>query len=247
MGPDGIPVPYKAPNGGGYTLEAALGICPNGDAEPDFMGWEVKQYAEGGRSKPLTLFTPEPDGGYYLSAGIVRFMRRYGYPPKDGTENRLNFSGIHKCGEGYHHNTGLRLEVRGFDPEAGKVTDIDGGIFLVDRQGNVAASWSFAKLIQHWNRKHAQAVYVPSKKEAGGDRPTYCYSRNVLLCQGTDFSMLLAALSAGAVYYDPGIKLENLDERPRAKKRSQFRVKLKDLGRLYRKTEETDSCMHGSE
>ncbi|MEO0062747.1 MAG: hypothetical protein RLZZ08_1307, partial [Pseudomonadota bacterium] len=27
-----------------YTLEAELGITPNGIAEPDFQGWEVKQY-----------------------------------------------------------------------------------------------------------------------------------------------------------------------------------------------------------
>ena len=41
---DGTKQPYAARNGGGYTLEAELGITPNGYAEPDFMGWEVKQY-----------------------------------------------------------------------------------------------------------------------------------------------------------------------------------------------------------
>ena len=34
----------RAPNCGGYTLEAALGVTPNGYSEPDFMGWEVKQF-----------------------------------------------------------------------------------------------------------------------------------------------------------------------------------------------------------
>jgi len=30
---------------GGYTLEAELGIIPNGKAEPDYLGYEVKQYS----------------------------------------------------------------------------------------------------------------------------------------------------------------------------------------------------------
>ena len=61
--------PYRAPNGGGYTLEAMLGITPNGFAEPDFMGWEVKQYSVNNFEKfvaktPVTIFTPEPTGGF---------------------------------------------------------------------------------------------------------------------------------------------------------------------------------------
>ncbi len=30
-------------NCGGYTLEAELGIRPNGRSDPDYDGWEVKQ------------------------------------------------------------------------------------------------------------------------------------------------------------------------------------------------------------
>ena len=43
IGKDGQPAPYNARNGGGYTLEAEFGISPNGYAEPDFLGWEIKQ------------------------------------------------------------------------------------------------------------------------------------------------------------------------------------------------------------
>ena len=62
MGRAGVPEPYSARNGGGYTLEAELGISPNGYADPDFMGWEVKQYGVGDftsyRAKsPVTLMT----------------------------------------------------------------------------------------------------------------------------------------------------------------------------------------------
>jgi hypothetical protein len=61
----GEALPYKARNGGGYTLEALLGIIPNGRSEPDFMGWEMKGYS-GNR---ITLMTPEPKGGWYGEVG----------------------------------------------------------------------------------------------------------------------------------------------------------------------------------
>jgi hypothetical protein len=35
--------PCNSPQCGGYTLESELGITPNGRAEPDYLGWEVKQ------------------------------------------------------------------------------------------------------------------------------------------------------------------------------------------------------------
>ena len=41
---DGSITPYLARNGGGYTLEAELGILPNSYSEPDLLGWEIKQY-----------------------------------------------------------------------------------------------------------------------------------------------------------------------------------------------------------
>ena len=65
----GFPEPYRAPNGGGYTLEAMLGITPNGFAEPDFMGWEVKQYSVNNFEKfvaktPVTIFTLNQPAGF---------------------------------------------------------------------------------------------------------------------------------------------------------------------------------------
>ncbi|MDR0234581.1 MAG: MvaI/BcnI family restriction endonuclease [Zoogloeaceae bacterium] len=68
----GKAIPYNARNGGGYTLEALLGIIPNGRSEPDYMGWEIKAY---GGSR-LTLMTPEPDGGMYGEKGVIPFCNR---------------------------------------------------------------------------------------------------------------------------------------------------------------------------
>ena len=80
----GVKAPYMARNGGGYTLEAELGISPNSYSQPDFLGWEVKQYGVEDFLKlkaksPVTLMTPEPTGGIYKEDGVERFLRRFGY------------------------------------------------------------------------------------------------------------------------------------------------------------------------
>jgi hypothetical protein len=77
----GIIVPCNGTNCGGFTLEAELGVEENGDAEPDFLGWEIKQHATPNYLKhgsgPITLFTPEPDGGEYVE-GVAEFVEKYG-------------------------------------------------------------------------------------------------------------------------------------------------------------------------
>jgi len=241
MGRAGVPEFYSARNGGGYTLEAELGISPNGYAEPDFMGWEIKQYGvndfETYRARsPVTLMTPEPTGGLYRDEGVEAFLRRYGYADKSGKADRINFGGVYAADRGFHAETGLALRMTGFDAAIGKITDLDGGITLIDRSGTVAASWGFRGIMAHWNRKHAKAAYVPSLMQF--PPPEYRYGAIVELCEGTDVLLLLAAVSAGAVYYDPGIKMENAGGgRPEIKRRSQFRVKHDSLGRLYRASE----------
>ena len=68
--------------------------------------------------------------------------------------------------------------------------------------GTVAASWDFAGLMQHWIRKHAYAVYVPSVNRTEPARQ-YHYGGRVRLAGQPDFLRLLAAFAAGTVYYDP--------------------------------------------
>ncbi|WP_237064664.1 MvaI/BcnI family restriction endonuclease [Loktanella sp. M215] len=234
--------PTSARNGGGYTLEAELGIAPNGYADPDFMGWEVKQYGVNDftsyRAKgAVTLMTPEPTGGLYRDEGVAAFLNRYGYADKSGKADRINFGGIYTASRDFHADTGLMLRLDGFDAATGKITDFDGGIVLLDRDNTVAASWGFRGIMAHWNRKHAKAVYVPSLMQF--PPPEYSYGGVVQLCEGTDVLLLLAAVSAGSVYYDPGIKMEAAGSaKPLIKRRSQFRVRHADLNALYRGAEE---------
>jgi hypothetical protein len=44
-------------------------------------------------------------------------------------------------------------------------------------------------------------------------------------------------MANGNIYYDPGIKLENMSTNPKFKKRSQFRIKSRFLTNLYEKNE----------
>ena len=99
---DWNPVEYQsAPNGGGYTLEAELGVKPNGKAAPDYLGWEVKQFSSSNLDNPIlggkaiTLMTPEPNGGYYRDQGVESFVMNYGYPDTKGRHDRMNFGGTY--------------------------------------------------------------------------------------------------------------------------------------------------------
>ncbi len=226
-------------NCGGYTLEAELGITPNGYSEPDFLGWEVKQFGvanfERIYSSVITLMTPEPTDGIYKTLGTEVFLRKYGYTDKIGREDRINFGGIHKVGL-QHSSTNLEMQLIGFDYESGKIRNSNGRIALVDIQGNEASSWSFSSMLLHWNRKHNQACYVPSLSETADERK-YKYGNKIILGTGTDFQLFLRQMAIGNIYYDPGIKMENASTKPKIKKRSQFRIKSKFLGELYKENE----------
>ncbi len=231
-------LPCLASNCGGYTLEAELGIIPNGISDPDFLGWEVKQHHvtkfDKHESSILTLMTPEPKGGYYRDKGVEAFIVKYGYADKVGRADRYNFGGLHFIDK-MQSSTGLSLKLLGYDPVKRKIIDENGSVALVGAKGDIAAAWFFSDLLNHWNRKHNQAVYVPSMKR---DMPhlQYYYGNIVRLCEGTDFLKLLDAFADGKVYYDPGIKLENASDpkKKKTKRRSQFRVKSRNIESLYK-------------
>lgn len=232
--------PCNAPQCGGFTLEAELGIPKNSEAEPDFLGWEVKQYAVDDfnrieSAKPITLMTPEPSGGFYKEHSVEAFIRKFGYADKMGRQDRMNFGGRHivgtPCGP-----TGLTMQLVGYDAATNKIVDANGEIALLSSKGEIAASWSFKKILEHWSRKHTKAVYVPSKRRTD-PAWQYSYGNKVRLAQNTSSIKLLQAFATGAVYYDPGIKLENASQKPEVKRRSQFRVASKSISALYETVE----------
>lgn len=235
-------LPCNSSNCGGYTLEAELNVTPNGYSEPDFMGWEVKQFGVKRFDKIdasiITLMTPEPTDGLYKTKGTEYFIKTYGYKDKLGRPDRMNFGGLHKVGK-VHPSTDLEMRLIGFDEATGKIRNSNGRIALFDKKNNEAASWSFASMLIHWNRKHDKACYVPSICETT-DMRKYKYGNNIILGTGTDFQLFLSQMLIGNIYYDPGIKLENISSKPKIKKRSQFRIKSKFLRELYKKNEIVD-------
>jgi hypothetical protein len=237
---DGTEGPCNSSNCGGYTLEAELGIIPNGFSDPDFLGWEVKQHGVAAFDRPssgspITLMTPEPTGGIYRDEGPSAFIRRFGYADTMGRPDRLNFGGVFRAGE-CSPKTGVKLVLDGFNAESGQIEDVTKGITLVSANGEIAAVWHYAGLIAHWQRKHDRAAYVPSQHRASPHKQ-YRYGHEILLGEGTDFLKFLKAMARGAVYYDPGIKLEGASGSGTLKRRSQFRIKWKDIPALYTRSE----------
>lgn len=158
------------------------------------------------------------------------------YRDRRGRPDRLNFGGVHRAGvrQGITH---LTMRLTGYDVAAGRITDAGGMVALVSDTGDIAAGWRFSGLFEHWSRKHARAAYVPSQCRKEPVRQ-YCYGQTVRLAEGTDSLRLLHALAAGAVYYDPGIKLEHVStNHPSSKRRSQFRVASRNIDALYGKVE----------
>ena len=228
----GVIKPCKGTNCGGYTLEALLGVRNNGISEPDFLGWEVKQFNCTNFEKPtgsaITLFTPEPNSGTYRTDGLVKFIEEFGYPDKSGKVGRLNFSSPHKFGI-KNSNTNLTLELEGYDFKKNKIIDVKGGLVLLTPRGRIAAKWNYANMMEHWNKKHNQAVYIPSMCKTENDKIYYRYGNVIMTGEGTDFLLFLKACMTSDIYYDPGIKLEN----GKTKARSQFRIRFKSLSLLY--------------
>ncbi|MFI5160722.1 MAG: MvaI/BcnI family restriction endonuclease [Sphingobacteriales bacterium] len=232
-------LPCPSPNCGGLTLEAELGIVPNSYSEPDYLGYEIKQFKVNNFDKianeVITLMTPEPNGGLYVEKGIDPFIRLYGYPDKSGIVDRLNFGGVHKFGI-RQPLTGLTLHLVGFDQASSKIIKADGSISLIDDSGNEASKWSFITLLKHWTKKHNQACYVPSKSIISPTKQ-YQYGNNILIGNGTEFDLFLRQMAMGNVYYDPGVKMEQASSKPLIKRRSQFRIKSGNLKSLYKKSE----------
>jgi hypothetical protein len=230
---NGNRIAYKARNGGGYTLEALLGIKPNGDAAPDYLGWEIKAFS----GNLITVMTPEPDGGFYGENGVGAFVRRYGR--NIAGKDQMYFTGRHYFGKA-DRTTSMTLGLIGFDTTKGTITDVAGRIVLVDQAGAESASWSYSHLLTHWNRKHSSAAYVPYSS-VRSDLPAYLYGNPVLFGERTDFSRYLRALASGTVVFDPGSKIDGAQSaRPKVKARSQFRTRAADLSALYEHLEVAD-------
>lgn len=219
----GIITPFVGAQGGGYTLEALLGVAANGRKAPDRHGFEIKSFS-GSR---ISLMTPTPDGGYQGDNSFCNFMARYGHAGmKD--DGSLRFTGLHRCGI-VNARTGLGMRLTGFDRETDTFTDAAAvSVELWSAEtGDIAASWSLEKMANCWNAKHANALYIPFRDRVGeGGLKEYQYTPRWLTGKGTDVWRLLRAIDTGMVFYDPADTIY-ADGRPKV--RSQWRINVSDL------------------
>ncbi|AKJ41512.1 Uncharacterised protein [Pragia fontium] len=221
---DGIMQEYKAKNGAGFTLESCFGITPNGRSEPDFMDWELKAHS----GSVVTLMTPEPNMGMYCE-DIYKFMDKYA---SNKRIDRLDFTGIHKIGE-LNPKTNLVLTLQGYDINKEKIIDADGGALLMNSDGDIAAGWSFSKLLEHWKRKHSRTCFV-SYEKIDNSKISYKFGPRVTLAEGAELAKFFNAIANNVIYYDPGVNMKlQTNGKWKPKKRNQFRVKWSNISKIY--------------
>jgi hypothetical protein len=225
---------------GGMTLEAHLGVNRNAKPDPDFAGWEVKKFKvvdwERKPKNPVTLLTPSPDKGEYAEHSPDELVRRWGTIRK---RQRIDFNGRHRALK-RNQSTQLTLRVEGYDLNTQTITG-NGMIGLWDDRTDVlAAGWTFEKLIDHWKRKHRQAVYVPAIERSAPDFE-FAFGHRVKIGEGTSFNLFISAMARGHIFYDPGSHIEQLDDGSWDKHyRHQFRVTHTQLPTLYDAFETVD-------
>ena len=226
--------PFRGAQGGGYTLEALLGVAANGNKAPDRHGFEIKSFT-GSR---ISLMTPTPDYGYQGDHTFREFMQRYGRKGQKG-DGSLRFTGIHRCGA-VSAATRLGMRVAGYSQEEDAFGDAARvGVELFDPgTGTIVAGWSLDKLANCWNAKHANALYIRAERRESEDGFDYRYAGSYVTGTGTDVWKLLRAIACGLVFYDPADTIYADD---RAKVRSQWRINVADLPKamaaLYASTE----------
>lgn len=230
---DGTVVFYEAPNGAGFTLECEFGIIPNGSASPDFLDWELKT-----RSKSnTTLMTPEPDIGFYRDS-YANFMHTHANRRQP---QKLYFTAKHQP-EIRNPETQLTLFIEGYDLEKKKITHSEGGYFLKNDSGEIAAGWTFSKLLNHWKNKHTKTCYVSYTNLQLEGHTHYRFGPKVSLAKGASIEKFLNALATGLVIHDPGCKyaLDTNTGNWKQKKRNQFRVSGANSASLYDEYKDLD-------
>lgn len=114
---------------------------------------------------------------------------------------------------------------------------------LEDSSGNICHHneiWSYLKLLEHWQRKHNRAAYVPYLREKNDGKTTVEFGPLVTLGISTSFGLFLQAFQDGKAIYDPGDKITLKDGKWTPHSRSQFRINLNDISAIYQEVREVN-------
>ena len=244
----GKTLPFMGTQVCGYTLEHELGIVPNSGKDGDLYGIELKTHMQ----VKVTLFTPEPDFGFY-AADFEGFMRRFGY---DSGEGEFRLTGVHRAKKRCA-KSGLTLMVREYrqqelekgrpdwirqadgnrkpfpyDPSTSLTSKMDAvEVVLVDDAGFVAAGWSLERLMNNWGVKHNEVVFLSAERSvnenpdevAQGYGWQVTFSPTVIWCRKTSAERMLRAIDDGVIFLDPAPKFVPANPSEN-KRRAQWRV-----------------------
>jgi len=217
---DELPRDFRGWQGGGYTLEALLGIPRNSISAPDKNGFEIKTF----NKSSITLITTEPDFGIRQTDGLRVFLKRFGWNgAKD--DGSLRFNGRHYLDGKSAARSKLKLVIRHWDTVNNQPTGTGTPVIcLVNSRNEIAAGWSLDRLTESWMKKHAGAVYVETKPiQCSTDKHPRAYDFNgrIYKCEGTSTLQLVRALLDGIIFLDSGDReLANGE----GKKRTQWRL-----------------------
>ena len=216
---------------------------------PDFDIWELKAIKQPSLERRsnhrVTLFTPQPDTGWITGQSQADFVLRYGHvsgTDENGNPDEYYFTSgdINRPGED-KEGAKLNLKLVGFTDA--KHFDPNGMIALYDKQtGELAAGWSYLKLLEHWQRKHNRAAYVPYLREKEDGKTTVEFGPLVTLGISTSFGLFLKAFQDGKVIYDPGDKITLKDGKWTPHSRSQFRINLNDISAIVPRSKRSGSA-----
>lgn len=124
-------------------------------------------------------------------------------------------------------------DARHFDPN---------GMIALYKAGtrNLAAGWSYLKLLEHWQRKHNRAAYILYLREDEDGDTTVEFGPLITLGISISFGLFLQAFQDGKAVYDPGDKATLKNGKWTPHSRSQFRISLNDIAAIYQEVREVD-------
>ena len=138
------------------------------------------------------------------------------------------FTGPFRIGQ-INEKKGFDLRINGFDNLKNKFLSdqIFVGLYRI-RDNKLVASWSGQKLLEHWIKKHSEALYVQYESryitnQSGKKEQQYLYNGKCLYGKGTSIINFFNALAQSLVVYDPA---DEIYENGTPKSRSQWRVNV---------------------
>lgn len=204
---------YGGSQGPGRFLEDLLHVEANNQDLPDAGRWELKYTSS---NSYLTLFHKDPENSPKI---IDKMVMAYGWPSKG--------------------NTSFRHTIWGTSPRGFRVAVDDEHVSVLnDRNPEVTYRWSRDELSNHAVPKLRNLILVPGRIRMDDGRRFVTY-HCAQVNHGFKLSKFMSGLRDGwlAIDFDARTNPPNKDGAMSIRNHgTKFRVRIKDLGKMYEKT-----------